>query len=260
MEIWILFSNRKSCKTTSGYVLRALRFCSRTTIQSTEHVHLKGWKNKMKVLVWPSQSWDLNPTEMLWCDLKHTVHAQSCKKYPPQWKSLQMLDCDRLLGFTFSHRAGRFGWFFPLINEISWKMCFVFTQRTLTFSMHLHQNSKISLSCSLRACETPFLFNNIPSLLPRHPGWTRVLIRIFLFLGVSDEVRDVEMKSAVMTNPSPQPHVFSFLYELAASLFHLLASASCSGNEFLWNILWLKKVRCPQILQLRCVKLPRAAT
>ncbi|KAK3571484.1 hypothetical protein QTP86_012631 [Hemibagrus guttatus] len=33
-------------------------------------------KNKMKTLEWPSQSPDLNPTEMLWHDLKKVVHAR----------------------------------------------------------------------------------------------------------------------------------------------------------------------------------------
>ncbi len=55
-------------------------------------------KNKIKVLEWPNQSPDLNPIEMLWHDLKHSIHArkpssvaelkQSCKeesdKNPPQ--------------------------------------------------------------------------------------------------------------------------------------------------------------------------------
>ncbi len=61
-------------------------------------------KNKMKVLEWPNQSPDLNPIEMLWHDLKQSIHArkpssvaewkQFCKeewaKIPPQW-------CERLI-------------------------------------------------------------------------------------------------------------------------------------------------------------------
>lgn len=148
METWTLFSNRKSCRTISGYVLRALRFCSSTTIQSTPARPSEGTENKMKVLVWPSQSWDLNPTEMLWWDLKHTVHA--------------------------------------------------------------------------------------------------------------DEVRDVEMKSAAMTNPSSQPHVFSFLYELTASLFHLLSLVQRRWVSVKYFV--IKNSQNPPILQLRCVKLPRAAS
>ncbi len=55
-------------------------------------------KNKMKVLEWPNQSPDLNQIEMLWHDLKQSIHAwkpsnvaelkQFCKeewaKIPPQ--------------------------------------------------------------------------------------------------------------------------------------------------------------------------------
>ncbi len=33
-------------------------------------------KNKIKLLDWPSQSPDLNPIEMLWHDLKQSIHAR----------------------------------------------------------------------------------------------------------------------------------------------------------------------------------------
>ncbi len=52
-------------------------------------------KNKIKVLEWPNQSPDLNPTEMLWHDLKQSIHArkpsnvvelkQFCKKSGPKF-------------------------------------------------------------------------------------------------------------------------------------------------------------------------------
>ncbi len=61
-------------------------------------------QEKLKVLKWPSQSPDLNPIEMLWHDLKQSIHArkpssvaelqQFCKeesaKIPPQ-------RCERLI-------------------------------------------------------------------------------------------------------------------------------------------------------------------
>ncbi|KAK3542958.1 hypothetical protein QTP70_007913 [Hemibagrus guttatus] len=61
-------------------------------------------KNKMKTLEWPSQSADLNPTEMLCHDLKKVVHArkpssvaelqQFCKD---EWAKIPPQCCNRLI-------------------------------------------------------------------------------------------------------------------------------------------------------------------
>ncbi len=68
------------------------------------------WLKKIKVLEWPNQCPDLNPIEMLWHDLKQSIHArklsnvaelrQFCKeewaKIPPQW-------CERLIASYRKH-------------------------------------------------------------------------------------------------------------------------------------------------------------
>ncbi len=67
-------------------------------------------KNKIKVLEWQSQSPDLNPIEMLWHDLKQTIHArkpsnvaelkQFCKE---EWAKIPPQRCERLIA---SYRKG----------------------------------------------------------------------------------------------------------------------------------------------------------
>ncbi len=70
--------------------------------QTHQQVHL--WMPQEKVLVWPSQSPDLNPIEMLWHDLKQSLHAskpsnvaelnQFCKD---EWDKIPPQRCERLI-------------------------------------------------------------------------------------------------------------------------------------------------------------------
>ncbi len=61
-------------------------------------------KNKIKVLEWPNQSPDLNPIEMLWHDLKHSIHARKLsnvaelKQFCKEWAESPPQRCERLIG------------------------------------------------------------------------------------------------------------------------------------------------------------------
>ncbi len=61
-------------------------------------------KNKIKVFEWPNQSPELNPIEMLWHDLKQSIHArkasnvaelkQFCKE---EWAKIPPQRCEGLI-------------------------------------------------------------------------------------------------------------------------------------------------------------------
>ncbi len=70
---WRRMSGRQFVTSSSG----TLGLCSRTMIPHTPQVHLwMAQENKIKVFEWPSQSLGLNTIEMLWHDLKQSIHAQ----------------------------------------------------------------------------------------------------------------------------------------------------------------------------------------
>ncbi len=61
-------------------------------------------KNKNKVLEWPSQSPDLNLIEMLWHDLKQSIHAWKPSNvtelkqiYKEEWDKIPLQRCERLI-------------------------------------------------------------------------------------------------------------------------------------------------------------------
>ncbi|KAF7663711.1 hypothetical protein LDENG_00201070 [Lucifuga dentata] len=69
-------------------------------------------RNKMKVLEWPSQSPDLNSTEMLWQDLKQTVHARKPfnvadlkQFFKEEWNKIPPQRCTRLVSNYWKHLA-----------------------------------------------------------------------------------------------------------------------------------------------------------
>ncbi len=61
-------------------------------------------KNKIKVLEWPNQSPDLNLIEMLWHDLKQSIHARKPSNvaelkqfYKEEWAKIPPQRCERLI-------------------------------------------------------------------------------------------------------------------------------------------------------------------
>ncbi len=60
-------------------------------------------KNKIKVFECPNQSSDLNPIEMLWHDLKKSIHARKpsnvaeLKQFCKEWAKIPPQRCERLI-------------------------------------------------------------------------------------------------------------------------------------------------------------------
>ncbi len=63
----------------------------------------------MKVLEWPSQSTDLNLIEMLWHDLKQSIHDQKpsnvaeLKQLCKEWAKIPPQRCERLIACYCKH-------------------------------------------------------------------------------------------------------------------------------------------------------------
>ena len=78
----------------------------RTTTLSIPAKSTQDWltKKKLKVLEWPSQSLDLSPIEMLWFDLKRSLHARKpsnlkeLRKFcDEEWAKISPDRCQRLI-------------------------------------------------------------------------------------------------------------------------------------------------------------------
>lgn len=82
--LWILHYIRRCLRNIWDHLSKNWRWgktgpCNMSMIQNIPvNPPRTGWKvKKLRVLEWPSQSPDLNPIEMLWGDLKQTVHARN---------------------------------------------------------------------------------------------------------------------------------------------------------------------------------------